>query len=94
MNAPAEFTKLNLRDSKLLRQRCYINGEWQAADSTKTIDVTNPATRCAARHGTQHGRDGNAARDRGGQPSLPRVARQDRKGARHTPAPLVRFDDG
>jgi len=35
---------LNLRDQSLLRQSCYLNGQWLAADSGKTIDVTNPAT--------------------------------------------------
>ncbi len=33
-----------LKDPTLLRQQCYINGEWQDADSGQTIDVTNPAT--------------------------------------------------
>jgi succinate-semialdehyde dehydrogenase/glutarate-semialdehyde dehydrogenase len=33
-----------LQDSKLLRQQCYINGQWQDADSRGKIDVTNPAT--------------------------------------------------
>ncbi|WP_369026735.1 NADP-dependent succinate-semialdehyde dehydrogenase [Qipengyuania sp. RANM35] len=30
--------------SPLLREACYIGGEWIAADSGETIDVTNPAT--------------------------------------------------
>jgi len=30
--------------SPLLREQCYIAGEWVGADSGKTIDVTNPAT--------------------------------------------------
>ncbi len=25
----------------LLRQSCYLNGQWLAADNAKTIDVTN-----------------------------------------------------
>lgn len=33
-----------LKDASLLRHKCYINGEWQDADSGETIDVTNPAT--------------------------------------------------
>jgi succinate-semialdehyde dehydrogenase/glutarate-semialdehyde dehydrogenase len=44
MNAPSELGKLNLKDGKLFRQQCYLNGEWSAADSGKTIPVTNPAT--------------------------------------------------
>lgn len=35
---------LKLKDPLLLRQDCYINGQWLAADGGKTIDVTNPAT--------------------------------------------------
>jgi len=33
-----------LKDTSLFRNKCYINGEWQDADSGETIDVTNPAT--------------------------------------------------
>ena len=33
-----------LKDKSLLRQQCYIAGEWIDADSGETIDVTNPAT--------------------------------------------------
>jgi len=34
---------LKLKDSSLLRTRCYINGEWVDADSGATLDVRNPA---------------------------------------------------
>jgi succinate-semialdehyde dehydrogenase/glutarate-semialdehyde dehydrogenase len=34
---------LNLKDPSLLKQLCYLNGQWQAADSGAAIDVTNPA---------------------------------------------------
>jgi succinate-semialdehyde dehydrogenase / glutarate-semialdehyde dehydrogenase len=33
-----------LQETRLFRQQCYINGQWVAADSGATIDVTNPAT--------------------------------------------------
>ena len=33
-----------LKDGRLFRQQCYINGSWGDADDGKTIDVTNPAT--------------------------------------------------
>ncbi len=36
--------KEKLRDPSLLRQQCFINGEWLDANSGETIDVTNPAT--------------------------------------------------
>ncbi len=35
---------MNLKDKSLLKQLCYINGKWASADSTQTINVTNPAT--------------------------------------------------
>ncbi len=35
---------LALNDPTLLRQQCYLNGLWAAADNGQTIDVTNPAT--------------------------------------------------
>jgi succinate-semialdehyde dehydrogenase/glutarate-semialdehyde dehydrogenase len=38
-NAGAE-----LKDSKLFREACYLDGQWIQANSGKTIDVDNPAT--------------------------------------------------
>ncbi|MBT3700667.1 MAG: NADP-dependent succinate-semialdehyde dehydrogenase [Alphaproteobacteria bacterium] len=35
---------LELTDASLLRNQCYINGQWLDADGGETIDVTNPAT--------------------------------------------------
>ena len=35
---------MQLTDSGLLHQKCYINGEWLDADNASTIDVTNPAS--------------------------------------------------
>lgn len=35
---------LDLKDKKLFRQQCYINGSWLDADSSESVDVTNPAT--------------------------------------------------
>lgn len=35
---------MQLQDSKLFRQQCYINGVWVDADNGETIPVTNPAT--------------------------------------------------
>ena len=34
---------VHLKDPSLLREQCYIDGEWVDADSGKTIDVTDPA---------------------------------------------------
>jgi succinate-semialdehyde dehydrogenase / glutarate-semialdehyde dehydrogenase len=35
---------VKLIDPSLLRQRCYINGQWRNADSGKTIAIANPGT--------------------------------------------------
>lgn len=35
---------LNLKDPGLLRQQCYIDGEWVGADDGETIPVHNPAS--------------------------------------------------
>ncbi len=35
---------LELKNPALLRQQCYIDGQWVDADDGQTIDVTNPAT--------------------------------------------------
>ncbi len=35
---------MQLQDSKLFRQQCYIDGAWVGADGGETIDVNNPAT--------------------------------------------------
>src|SRR3954471_12002812 len=34
---------MKLKDEKLFRQQCYIDGEWVGAGSNETIPVTNPA---------------------------------------------------
>ena len=46
MNAPAQagLAALQLKDPKLFREQCYVDGGWADADSRKTIPVTNPAT--------------------------------------------------
>jgi succinate-semialdehyde dehydrogenase/glutarate-semialdehyde dehydrogenase len=35
---------VKLKDPTLLRELCFIDGSWSAADSGATLDVTNPAT--------------------------------------------------
>jgi succinate-semialdehyde dehydrogenase/glutarate-semialdehyde dehydrogenase len=46
MNAPAQagLQALSLKDAKLFREQCYLDGQWIDADSRKTFPVTNPAT--------------------------------------------------
>jgi succinate-semialdehyde dehydrogenase/glutarate-semialdehyde dehydrogenase len=36
--------KIELKDSKLLREQCFIDGRWSAADSGAALEVKNPAT--------------------------------------------------
>ena len=38
------MTSLNLKDRKLFRQQCYVDGQWVDADNGATLPVTNPAT--------------------------------------------------
>jgi succinate-semialdehyde dehydrogenase/glutarate-semialdehyde dehydrogenase len=47
MNAPRERFALPLRDEKLFRQQCYVDGQWADADSKQTVVVSNPATGAA-----------------------------------------------
>ena len=35
---------MQLKDASLLKQLCFIDGSWCAADGAGTIDVTNPAS--------------------------------------------------
>ena len=35
---------MHLKDSSLLRNQCYIDGKWVAADSGAVREVNNPAT--------------------------------------------------
>ncbi|MBB4267276.1 NADP-dependent succinate-semialdehyde dehydrogenase [Roseospira visakhapatnamensis] len=35
---------MKLTENRLLRQQCYVNGQWVGADSGATFAVTNPAT--------------------------------------------------
>src|SRR3989442_8180395 len=46
MNAPAQagLAALSLKDTKLFREQCYIDGGWADAAERKTMPVTNRAT--------------------------------------------------
>jgi succinate-semialdehyde dehydrogenase / glutarate-semialdehyde dehydrogenase len=46
MNAPAQagLPALSLKDPKLFREQCYVDGQWIDAGSKKTFAVTNPAS--------------------------------------------------
>ena len=46
MNAPKQtgLQPIVLKDSKLFREQCYVDGAWIGADSGKAIAVDNPAT--------------------------------------------------
>ncbi len=46
MNAPAQagLPALSLKDPRLFREQCYLDGAWTDADSRGSIKVNNPAT--------------------------------------------------
>jgi succinate-semialdehyde dehydrogenase/glutarate-semialdehyde dehydrogenase len=46
MNAPTDPKqfRMQLKDGRLFREQCYIDGAWADADGKQTIPVTNPAT--------------------------------------------------
>jgi succinate-semialdehyde dehydrogenase/glutarate-semialdehyde dehydrogenase len=46
MNAPAQagLASLSLKDAKLFREQCYVDGAWADAEGGKSIAVHNPAT--------------------------------------------------
>src|SRR5512147_2903108 len=46
MNAPAQagLAALSLKDSKLFREQCYIDGQWVDADGRRNFPVHNPAS--------------------------------------------------
>ena len=35
---------MQLNESELFRQQCYVDGKWITSRAGETIDVTNPAT--------------------------------------------------
>ena len=83
-----------LKDPKLFREQCYIDGAWVDADDSKRFAVNNPAN--GAQLGTvpDMGVAENERRDRGRGRGLSRLARQDRQGARRRSCAVVRPDDG
>jgi len=44
MNAPSQPGFLALKDAKLFREQCYVDGQWLGASSSKNLPVVNPAT--------------------------------------------------
>ena len=83
-----------LKDMKLFRQQCYIDGQWVDADDKSTLAVNNPGGRAADRHRPENGRRGDAARNRGRQRGMACMAREDRQGTRDDVAQMVRSHDG
>ena len=85
---------MQLKDTSLFRQQCYIDGAWVDADGKATIAVNNPATGeilgTVPSMGAAETRRAIEAANAG----LARLARQDRQGARRDPAQVVRPDDG
>ena len=75
-----------LKDPALLRQQCYVDGQWIDADGGATLAVVNPATGAHDRHRAAVRRRRDAPRDRRGGARVARVAREDREGAQRDPA--------
>ena len=73
---------MQLKDQKLFRQQCYIDGEWVERRQRRTIPVTNPATGetlgTVPKMGAEETRRAIEAAERGAAG----LARQDRQGAR------------
>ena len=63
-------SRLGLKDAELLREQCYVDGHWIAADSGKTIEVTDPATG-RPRHRAERRARRDPPRDRRRRPRLP-----------------------
>ncbi len=43
LDAPTQGPAVSLKDMKLFREQCYVDGAWIDADAKGRIDVTNPA---------------------------------------------------
>ncbi len=96
LNPPSEARcAMKLKDPKLFRQQCYVDGEWVDADTAAPSPVHQPGDRRDARHGAAHGRRRDAARDRGRRTRrCPPGAPRPRKERAADPAQMVRPDDG
>ncbi len=70
---------MELKDSKLLRQRCYVDGEWRDAASRQTIDVINPATQKKIGTVPRMGAEETRAAIKAAEAALPAWARKTAK---------------
>jgi succinate-semialdehyde dehydrogenase / glutarate-semialdehyde dehydrogenase len=52
----AEYDPMELKDTKLLRQQCYLAGDWQDADAGAVLEVRNPANAALVGHVPRMGR--------------------------------------
>jgi succinate-semialdehyde dehydrogenase/glutarate-semialdehyde dehydrogenase len=66
MNAPAQagLAALQLKDPKLFREQCYVDGGWADADSRKTIPATGEVLGSVPRMGAQEARRAVEAAER------------------------------
>ncbi len=83
---------LKLKDAALLRQQCYVDGEWRDADERRQARGEEPRDRRGARHGAAVRRRGDPARDRRGARRVSRLGRTHREGSRGAAAALARPD--
>ena len=71
---------MQLKNKKLFRQKCYVDGEWLDADSGETVEVSNPADGVGPRDDSEDGGGRDPPRHRGGQCGVAGLAGPDRQG--------------
>ncbi len=74
------MTALTLKDPTLLKDKCYVAGEW--IGGAATIAVTNPVDDSVDRPCPEARRGRDPPRDRGGGNGAEALGEEDRQGAR------------
>ncbi len=74
------MTTLTLKDPTLLKDKCYVAGEW--IGGAATIAVTNPVDGGVVGRVPKLGADRDPARDRGRRDGAEGLGEEDRQGAR------------
>ena len=86
--------RMNLKDSSLFREQCYINGAWVDADDGGTIEVDNPADNSVVGTIPKMGAAETRRAIEAGQRGLSGVARAYRQGKGRGFAKMVRPGHG
>ncbi len=83
-----------LKDARLFREACYVDGQWIQASSGQTINVDNPATKEIIGKVPKLGGAETTPRHRSRERRLSRMEQENRERTRRRSPPLVRSDDG